>query len=491
MLARGGMAVVYLVHQPTLDRDVVLKRLDLEGSDPAQTSASSTRRGSRAHLDHPNIVTLFDFFEHDGVPYIAMEYVAGGSLRGWSALELPQVFGVVEGVLAGLATRRSTASRTATSSPRTCCSRAAGASRSPTSGSRAPTTRDPAPLDRTGMAIGTPTYMAPEQARRRARPDDRPLLARRDRLRAARGRAAVRLRQPLGCSTRTSTRRRPPLADIAPGARRSALGRAGCSRRTPPPARARPPRPGTRSRSSPSRRSGRTGAGSAPIVPPAAASEPGGNGTAADDRAGRRARTPARSSRRRAAAPPPLAGAAAAAQRLSAGAVVLGARPPPRRWRSPSTRRGAASTAPARPPAAEARDALRLRRRRPPGAGGRPARASPRSTRSNSGAVLVLRRQRRAWTITEARGSSPLPARGTTSAPGSRARTSTATATPTSRSARPAASASPCSTAGPAAARRPHASSSPADVRSCPPARATTATRCFARDLDATATAIS
>ena len=103
MLARGGMAVVYLVHQPALDRDVVLKRLDLEGGDPALAQRFVREARLAATLDHPNVVTLFDFFEHDGVPYIAMEYVAGGSLRELvGRLELPQVCGVVEGVLAGL-----------------------------------------------------------------------------------------------------------------------------------------------------------------------------------------------------------------------------------------------------------------------------------------------------------------------------------------------------------------------------------------------------
>jgi len=103
MLARGGMAVVYLVHQPALDRDVVLKRLDLEGGDPALAQRFVREARLAATLDHPNIVTLFDFFEYEGVPYIAMEYVAGGSLRELiGRLDLPQVCGVVEGVLAGL-----------------------------------------------------------------------------------------------------------------------------------------------------------------------------------------------------------------------------------------------------------------------------------------------------------------------------------------------------------------------------------------------------
>src|SRR4051812_50059802 len=79
MLARGGMAVVYLVRQPALDREVVLKRLDLERDDPTLAQRFVREARLAAALDHPNIVTLFDFFEHDGVPYIAMEYVNGGA----------------------------------------------------------------------------------------------------------------------------------------------------------------------------------------------------------------------------------------------------------------------------------------------------------------------------------------------------------------------------------------------------------------------------
>ncbi len=50
------------------------------------------------------MVTVYDFFEHDGVPYIAMEYLERGSLRPWIGhLSLAQSLGVLEGTLAGLA----------------------------------------------------------------------------------------------------------------------------------------------------------------------------------------------------------------------------------------------------------------------------------------------------------------------------------------------------------------------------------------------------
>ena len=128
MLARGGMAVVYLVRQPALDREVVLKRLDLESDDPTLAQRFVREARLAATLDHPNVVTLFDFFEHDGVPYIAMEYVAGGSLRSLvGTLELPQVLRRAGGHAGRARPRRATtASPTATSSRRTCSSPAAG-----------------------------------------------------------------------------------------------------------------------------------------------------------------------------------------------------------------------------------------------------------------------------------------------------------------------------------------------------------------------------
>jgi DNA helicase-2/ATP-dependent DNA helicase PcrA len=54
-------------------------------------------------LSHPNIVTVHDYFEHDGTPYIAMEYVERGSLRPYvGRMTFAQIGGVLEGLLAGL-----------------------------------------------------------------------------------------------------------------------------------------------------------------------------------------------------------------------------------------------------------------------------------------------------------------------------------------------------------------------------------------------------
>jgi predicted Ser/Thr protein kinase len=164
VLARGGMAVVYLAVQPTLDRQVALKRLQLETTDPTLAQRFVREAKLAAGLDHPNVVTLFDFFEHGGVPYIAMEYVSGGSLRRLVGhLSLPQVFGVLEGVLAGLthAETRGIAHRDL-KPENVLITREGGVKIADFGIARAYNALTPS-LTKTDSAIGTPSYMAPEQ----------------------------------------------------------------------------------------------------------------------------------------------------------------------------------------------------------------------------------------------------------------------------------------------------------------------------------------
>jgi serine/threonine protein kinase len=137
-LGRGGMATVYLARQPGIGRLVALKELEtLRASDPGLARRFLREARTAGSLSHPNIATVYDYFEHGGTPYIAMEYVEGGSLRPHVAgrPSLAQVGGVLEGLLAGLGQAGRQGMCTATSSPRTCCSHPRAASRSPTSAS--------------------------------------------------------------------------------------------------------------------------------------------------------------------------------------------------------------------------------------------------------------------------------------------------------------------------------------------------------------------
>jgi predicted ATPase/serine/threonine protein kinase len=103
-LGRGGMGRVHLAWQQSLGREVAVKEVGgLAGSRDA--AVRFVREAQVAgSLSHPNIVTVHEYFEFDGVAYIAMEYAAGGSLRPYLAeLELAAFAFVMEGILAGLA----------------------------------------------------------------------------------------------------------------------------------------------------------------------------------------------------------------------------------------------------------------------------------------------------------------------------------------------------------------------------------------------------
>jgi serine/threonine protein kinase len=165
VLARGGMAVVYLARQPTLDRDVALKRLHLETGDPTVAQRFVREARLAAGLDHPNVVTLYDFFEDDGVAYIAMEYVSGGSLRRLvGRLDLPQVFSVLEGILAGLSHAESRGIAHRDLKPENVLVTNGGTIKIADFGIARAYNALTSSLTADSATIGTPSYMAPEQA---------------------------------------------------------------------------------------------------------------------------------------------------------------------------------------------------------------------------------------------------------------------------------------------------------------------------------------
>ena len=77
-LAKGGMGVLYLARDPAIDRTVVLKVARVDNAELREIFLREARATGR--LQHPNIVTVFDVGEHDGEPFIAMEYVPGQTL---------------------------------------------------------------------------------------------------------------------------------------------------------------------------------------------------------------------------------------------------------------------------------------------------------------------------------------------------------------------------------------------------------------------------
>jgi serine/threonine protein kinase len=104
-LGRGGMAIVHLARQADLERPVALKELaGLWATDPTATMRFLREARLAGSLNHPNLVTVHEYFEHGGVPYIAMEFLPRGPLRPLvGTLTDAQVVGVLDGILAGLA----------------------------------------------------------------------------------------------------------------------------------------------------------------------------------------------------------------------------------------------------------------------------------------------------------------------------------------------------------------------------------------------------
>ncbi|HSP42926.1 MAG TPA: serine/threonine-protein kinase, partial [Luteolibacter sp.] len=82
LIGQGGMGFVYKVRQPSLDRIVALKILSPElGRDPAFAERFSREARTLGKLHHPNIVTVFEHGEKEGFFYLLMEYVDGVNLR--------------------------------------------------------------------------------------------------------------------------------------------------------------------------------------------------------------------------------------------------------------------------------------------------------------------------------------------------------------------------------------------------------------------------
>jgi hypothetical protein len=165
-IGRGGMATVYLARQRDLERDVALKELAPFG-DPGVARRFLREARLAGSLSHPNIVVVHDYFEQEGVPYIAMEYLPRGSLRPYvGRLPLSQVGGVLLGVLGGLAHAEQSGIVHRDLKPENIMVTAQGGVKITDFGIAKALTaaHGTTELTTAGTTLGTPRYMSPERA---------------------------------------------------------------------------------------------------------------------------------------------------------------------------------------------------------------------------------------------------------------------------------------------------------------------------------------
>jgi WD40 repeat protein/tRNA A-37 threonylcarbamoyl transferase component Bud32 len=171
-LGRGGMGVVYKARQAKLNRLVALKMI-LAGAHAGSQELTRFKLEAQAiaRLRHPNIVQVFEVGEHEGQPYFSLEFVEGGSLAGklgGSPLPPREAAPLLRALAAALhdAHQKGVVHRdlkphnvllTEDRTPKV------------TDFGLAKRLDEDSGQTRDGAVMGTPSYMAPEQARGRTR----------------------------------------------------------------------------------------------------------------------------------------------------------------------------------------------------------------------------------------------------------------------------------------------------------------------------------
>lgn len=105
-IGTGGMATIYLAHDPAADRPVAIKLLHAHFvRDPQFRTRFIREARILASLDHPNIVPVYDFSGENSIPYIVMRYMPGGTLEDRIAskpVPLAQIVPILTNIAAAL-----------------------------------------------------------------------------------------------------------------------------------------------------------------------------------------------------------------------------------------------------------------------------------------------------------------------------------------------------------------------------------------------------
>jgi eukaryotic-like serine/threonine-protein kinase len=167
-IGRGAMGVVFEAYDTVIERRVALKMLRTDVFAPEQLADVRARFKREAHsagrLSHPNIVTIFDYGEHEGAPYIAMDLMTGEelsrSLESGARMPLPQVVRVMEQLLGALAYAHEAGIVHRDVKPSNVFVLRDGSIKMVDFGLAR---IEASNLTETGTLLGTPAYMSPEQ----------------------------------------------------------------------------------------------------------------------------------------------------------------------------------------------------------------------------------------------------------------------------------------------------------------------------------------
>ncbi len=167
-LGRGGMGIVLLAHDLKHDRQVALKALRPDVAQPVNADRFLREIRIAAQLQHPNILALIDSGEADGVTYFVMPYVPGESLRERldreKQLSVEQSLEIAREVADALSYAHAHGVIHRDIKPENILLGSGHALVTDFGIARAITEAAGSKLTETGIAVGTPAYMSPEQA---------------------------------------------------------------------------------------------------------------------------------------------------------------------------------------------------------------------------------------------------------------------------------------------------------------------------------------
>jgi serine/threonine protein kinase/N-acetylneuraminic acid mutarotase len=166
LLGRGGMATVYKAYQPRLARYVAIKVLPAYfAEDPTFAERFEQEAITIARLEHPHILTVFEFGDEQGIPYLVTPLIDSGTLadRAGTAIAPAQVAAILRPIASALDYAHSLGVLHRDVKPSNVLLRRDGTPVLADFGI-AKMMDQPRGITRTGAVVGTPEYMAPEQA---------------------------------------------------------------------------------------------------------------------------------------------------------------------------------------------------------------------------------------------------------------------------------------------------------------------------------------